>query len=38
MPVVRAERVVGMLSREDAVTFLRTLQEFGVAPGKASEI
>jgi Zn-dependent protease len=38
MPVVRAERVVGMLSREDAMTFLRTLQEFGVAPGKASEI
>jgi Zn-dependent protease/CBS domain-containing protein len=37
MPVVRAERVVGMLSREDAITFLRTLQELGVPPGKPSE-
>lgn len=35
MPVVRDRRVVGMLSREDAITFLRTLQEVGIgsAPG-----
>lgn len=37
MPVVRAERVVGMLSREDAINFLRTLQELEVPPGKTSE-
>jgi Zn-dependent protease len=37
MPVVRAERVVGMLSREDAITFLRTLQELEVTPGETSE-
>jgi len=37
MPVVRAERVVGMLSRVDAITFLRTLQELEVPPGKTSE-
>lgn len=37
MPVVRAERVVGMLSREDAINFLRTLQELEVPPGKISE-
>ena len=37
MPVVRAERVVGMLSREDAISFLRTLHELGVPPRKASE-
>jgi Zn-dependent protease len=29
MPVVRDQRVVGMLSREDAITFLRSLQELG---------
>jgi CBS domain-containing protein len=33
MPVVRSQQVVGMLSREDAITFLRTLQELGVPPG-----
>lgn len=27
MPVVQAQRVVGMLSRDDAITFLRSLQE-----------
>jgi Zn-dependent protease/CBS domain-containing protein len=37
MPVVRADHVVGMLSREDAITFLRTLQELGVSPGTAAE-
>ena len=29
MPVIWNEHVVGMLSREDAITFLGTLQEFG---------
>ena len=29
MPVIRDHHVIGMLSREDAITFLRTLQEFG---------
>jgi len=37
MPVVRAQRVVGVLSREDAITFLRTLQELGVPPGITTE-
>jgi CBS domain-containing protein len=37
MPVVRAQQVVGMLSRDDAITFLRTLQELGTSPGKTSE-
>ncbi len=32
VPVVRDRRVVGMLSREDAITFLRTIQEVGTAP------
>ncbi len=32
VPVVRDRRVVGMLSREDAITFLRTIQEVGIAP------
>jgi Zn-dependent protease/CBS domain-containing protein len=38
MPVVRAQQVVGMLSRDDAITFLRTLQELGTSPGTAKEI
>lgn len=29
MPVVRDQHVIGMLNREDAITFLATLQEFG---------
>jgi Zn-dependent protease len=29
MPVIRDQHVIGMLSREDAITFLRTFQEFG---------
>jgi Zn-dependent protease len=29
LPVMRDDQVVGMLSREDVVTFLRTLQELG---------
>jgi len=32
MPVIRDRHVIGMLSREDAITFLRTLQEFGTSP------
>ena len=31
MPVVQAHRVVGMLSREDAITFLRSIQELGIS-------
>jgi predicted transcriptional regulator len=31
MPVIRDQLVIGMLSREDAITFLRTLQEFGTS-------
>ena len=29
MPVIRDQHVIGMLSREDAITFLLTLQELG---------
>ncbi len=29
MPVIKSQRVVGMLSRDDAITFLRSLQELG---------
>jgi CBS domain-containing protein len=29
LPITRNEEVVGMLSREDVITFLRTLQELG---------
>jgi Zn-dependent protease/CBS domain-containing protein len=32
MPVIRDRHVIGMLSREDVITFLRTLQEFGTSP------
>ena len=31
MPVIRDQHIIGMLSREDAITFLRTLQEFGTS-------
>ncbi|MGA7807368.1 site-2 protease family protein [Bradyrhizobium sp.] len=34
MPVIRDRHVIGMLSREDAITFLRTLQEFGKLPAQ----
>ena len=34
MPVVRDQHVIGMLSREDAITFLRTLQEFGTSSAR----
>jgi Zn-dependent protease len=34
MPVIRDQRIIGMLSREDAITFLRTLQEFGTSPAQ----
>ena len=29
IPVIRDQHVIGVLSREDAITFLATLQEFG---------
>ena len=29
LPVTRDNHVIGMLSREDVITFLRTLQELG---------
>ena len=29
LPVTRDHHVIGMLSREDVITFLRTLQELG---------
>jgi Zn-dependent protease/CBS domain-containing protein len=34
MPVVKAQHVVGMLSREDVITLLRTLLEFGASPAQ----
>jgi len=37
MPVMRDQHVVGMLSREDVITFLRTLQEFGNPTGTATQ-
>lgn len=37
MPVIRDQHVIGMLSREDAITFLRTLQEFGTSPAQQSK-
>jgi signal-transduction protein with cAMP-binding, CBS, and nucleotidyltransferase domain len=30
LPVMRDSQIIGMLSREDVITFLRTLQELGV--------
>ena len=38
MPVVRDRHVVGMLSREDAITFLRTLQEFGTSSAQQPKL
>ena len=32
LPVTRDHKVIGMLSREDVITFLRTLQELGAQP------
>jgi CBS domain-containing protein len=32
LPVARDHHVVGMLSREDVISFLRTLQELGTQP------
>jgi len=32
LPVTRDHQVIGMLSREDVITFLRTLQELGAPP------
>ena len=34
MPVVLDRHIVGMLSREDVITFLRTLLEFGASPAQ----
>ena len=36
MPVVQAGEVVGMLSRDDAITFLRSLEELGIPGRKAA--
>ena len=41
LPVTRDNRVIGMLSREDVITFLRTLQELGTdarTPGAPVEV
>ena len=35
LPVTRDRHVIGMLSREDVITFLRTLQELGTQPGNS---
>jgi len=35
LPVMTDGQVVGMLSREDVITFLRTLQELGEHNGNA---
>ncbi len=32
LPITRGNHVIGMLSREDVITFLRTLQELGTLP------
>jgi CBS domain-containing protein len=32
LPVTRDHKVIGMLSRENVITFLRTLQELGTQP------
>jgi CBS domain-containing protein len=32
LPVTKDEHVIGMLSREDVITFLRTIQELGTQP------
>ena len=32
LPVTRDRHVIGMLSREDVISFLRTLQELGTQP------
>ncbi|HEY9166630.1 MAG TPA: site-2 protease family protein [Candidatus Kryptonia bacterium] len=32
LPVIRGQQVMGMLSREDVITFLRTLKELGTLP------
>ena len=38
MPVIRDQHVIGMLSREDAITFLRTLQEFGTSSAQQPKL
>ena len=32
LPVIRNNQVVGMLSREDVISFMRTLEELGARP------
>jgi CBS domain-containing protein len=32
LPVTKDQHVIGMLSREDVITFLRTIQELGTQP------
>ena len=38
LPVIRDRHVIGMLSREDAITLLRTLQEFGTPPAQQPKL
>jgi CBS domain-containing protein len=38
MPVIRDQHVIGMLSREDVITFLRTLQDFGTSPAQQPKL
>jgi len=38
MPVIRDQHVIGMLSREDVITFLLTLQEFGTSPAQQPKL
>jgi CBS domain-containing protein len=35
LPVMADGQIQGMLSREDVITYLRTLQELGTYPAKA---
>ncbi len=37
LPVTRDHHVIGMLSREDVITFMRTLQELGTQPAYAGD-
>ena len=38
MPVIRDQHVIGMLSREDAITFLLTLQELGTLSAQQPDL
>lgn len=37
LPVIRDQHVIGMLSREDAISFIRTLQDFGSLSAEQSK-